>query len=333
MAKKVSMQDVADKAGVSRTTVSYVINDIPGSNIPTETKERIWAVVKKLGYRSNAMARGLRGGKSHVLGFITDNIADTPFIVDIIKGAQDSAFAANKILLVMDAENSQENEARIFQMMDEWQVEGVIYATTLHREIATTPYYFYTPTILVDCFSSDQSLSSVVPDEVQGGYVATKTLINQGHHRIGFINGPVSSQAAIGRLKGYLRALDENGISFCPALIRNGNWWQETGYDFTLELMSQAESPTAIFCGNDWMAMGAYDALKKIGKSIPRDVAIIGFDNREMIAAHMHPALTTVALPYYEMGKQAMAHLLSGQNSGHPVHIALECPLVLRESV
>lgn len=331
--RKVSMADVANKAGVSRATVSYVINDVPNSNIPEETKTRIWAVVRELGYRSNAIAKGLRGGKSNVLGFITDNITDTPFIVDIIKGVQETALANNKMLLVMDAENNPETETKIFEMMAEWQVEGIIYATTLHRQVETTPQFFYTPTVLVDCFSEGNQLPSVVPNEVQGGYAATKALLEKGHRRIGFINGPAQLPASTGRLEGYQKALSEFTVPYDESLIRYGDWWQEAGYDYTLDLMRMQDAPTAIFCGNDWMAMGAYDALKKLKKSIPEDVAIIGFDNREMIAAHMHPALTTVALPYYAMGKKAMEFFLEKQDEAHPNHVALDCPLIVRESI
>ena len=333
MNQKISMADVAKKVGVSRATVSYVLNETANSNIPEETRAKIWSAANELGYRPNAIAKGLRGGKSNVLGFITDNIVDTPFIVDIIRGAQELALSHNKMLLVMDSENNLETEKKVFDMMAEWQVEGVIYATTLHREIVTKPYFFYTPTILVDCFDNNKVLPRIVPNEIQGGYVATKALLEKGHRRIGFINGPKQLPASIGRLDGYRQALAEFNIPFDEELIRNGDWWQEAGYDFTLDLCRQKNAPTAIFCGNDWMAMGAYDALKKLGKTIPEDVAIIGFDNREVIATHMHPALTTVALPYYEMGKKAMEFLITKNKSEQPIHVVLDCPLVTRESI
>jgi len=331
--KKPSMEDVAKIAGVSRATVSYVINDVPNSNIPAETRARIWNAVNELGYRPNAIAKGLRGNRSNVLGFITDDLSDTPYIVDIIKGAQDVALAHNKMILLMDSEKKLKIEEVIFRMMVEWQVEGIIYASTLHREITTAPYFFFTPTILVDCFTREQNLPTIVPNEVQGGYVATQALLNKGHRWIGFINGPQSLPASVGRLEGYKKALSEFNIPFDESLVCYGNWWQESGYDYTLKLIEQNKNITAIFCGNDWMAMGAYDALKKLGLSVPKDIAIVGFDNREAIAAHMHPALTTVALPYYEMGKQAMEYLLADQNQRYPIHVALDCPLIERDSV
>ncbi len=330
--KKASMEDVAKKIGVSRATVSYVLNDIPDSNISQDTKARVWAAVEELGYKSNAIAKSLRGGKSDLIGFITDNIADTPFIVDIILGVQDTALEYNKTLIVMDAKDEAVTEQKIFHRMEEWQVEGIIYAASIHREISMNMQSFSTPLVLVDCYTKDGEISSIVPDEIQGGYVATKALLEKGHKRIGFINGPDGLPASTGRLKGYRKALEEFSIAYDVSLIRTGDWWQESGYDHTLGLLSLEDSPTAIFCGNDWMAMGAYDALKKLKKSIPDQVAIIGFDNREVISAHMHPALTTVALPYFQMGKRAIELLLSDRN-GKIQHIALDCPLILRQSI
>jgi LacI family transcriptional regulator len=331
--KRPSMEDVARKVGVSRATVSYVLNDVPNANIPNETQARIWEAVKELGYRPNAIAKGLRGMKSNVVGFITDDISDTPFTIDIIKGAQDVALANDKMILTMDSGKNPTTEKKIFHKVMEWQVEGIIFATTLHREISTAPHFFDTPTILVDCFSKNDDLPSFVPNEEQGGFVATEALLKKGHQRIGFINGPQNLPASIGRFKGYRKALEDFRISFDPHLIRYGDWWQESGYDQTIELMALENPPTGIFCANDWMAMGAYDALKKLGLSIPKDVSVIGFDNREVIASHMHPALTTVALPYYEMGAKAMEYLLSSRNPTHPVKVVLDCPLIIRESV
>ncbi|MHC1770563.1 MAG: LacI family DNA-binding transcriptional regulator [Flexilinea sp.] len=330
--KKISMADVAKKIGVSRATVSYVLNDIPNANISQETRIRIWEAVEELGYKSNAIARSLRSGKSDLIGFLTDNISDTPFIVDIIRGVQDAAIERNKTMFVMDAKNERETEEKLFHRMEQWQVEGIIYAVSTHREIILTDDFFVTPLVLVDCYSKSREISAVVPNEVQGGYTATYTLLEKGHTRIGFINGPEGFPASIGRLEGYRKALDEYGISFDPSLIRVGDWWQESGFDATLDLLSMNNAPTAIFCGNDYMAMGAYDALKKLGKTIPDQVAIIGFDNREIIAAHMHPPLTTVALPYYQMGKRALEQLLAEKNE-KKCFIELDCPLIMRKSV
>ncbi len=332
--RRPSMKDVAEFAGVSRTTVSFVLNNVPNANIPPETQQRIWAAVEELGYRPNAMAKNLRSERSNVLGFITDDIATTPFAVDIVKGAQDAALAHNKMLLMMDTERNPDVELSVFEMMTEWRVEGIAFATSYHRAVEPVIDLHSIPSVLVDCYIEDRSLPSVVPNEVQGGRVATELLLNHGHRRIGLINGPVHFPASVGRLDGYRQALAAANVPYDESLVRYGDWWQESGYTFTKELMQRADPPTAIFCGNDWMAMGAYDALKELGLTIPDDVAVVGFDNREVIVAHMRPPLTTVALPYYEMGKWAVEYLINGQEQGfEPVQAMLDCPLVERKSV
>ena len=333
--KRPSMKDVAQLAGVSRTTVSFVINEVPNKNIPPETRARVWAAVEELGYRPNAIAKGLRTSRSNVIGFITDEIATTPFAVDIIKGAQDAALANEKMLLLVDTEGDSQVEKAVFDMMLDYRVDGVILATSYHRPLKPSINLHTIPAVLADCYIEDRSLPSVVPDEVQGARLATKTLLQKGHRRIGFINGSSHFPAAAGRLDGYKQALASHGLPYDESLVRYGDWWQESGYQRTREIMQLPDAPTAIFCGNDWMAMGAYDALKEMGHSIPDDVAVIGFDNREMITAHMRPPLTTIALPYYEMGKWAVEYLIAHQNqdiSQNPVQATLECPLIERRS-
>lgn len=329
-----TIKEVAKLAGVSLITASRVINDQP--NVRPEMREKVLRAIKVLDYRPNAMARGLRVSSSDLLGFVTDNIATTPFAVDIIRGAQDIAEANGKTLLVIDTKGNTATEHTVFERMIGWQVEGVIFATEYHRVVSPYPDLHTFPSVLVDCYAADRSLPSVVPDEVQGAYLATETLLQHGHRRIGFINGPSAFPASTGRLQGYKQALAAYNVRFDKRLVRSGNWWQESGYAHTLTLMELADPPTALFCGNDWMAMGAYDALKELGQSIPGDVAVVGFDNREVIAAHMRPPLTTVALPYYDMGRWAVEYLItqaSHEGLSDPIQAKLQCPLIVRESV
>jgi len=330
-----SMADVARLAGVSRTTVSLVINEIPHASFPQETRKRVWAAVEQLGYRPNAMARGLRSTRSHTLGLITGDIATTPFAVDIIRGAQNAALAHKKMLLVFDTEGNEEVEQTGFDMLQGWGIEGLIYATNFHRAVEPGIDLHSLPSVMVDCFIPNRTLPSVVPDEVQGGHTATEALLKAGHRRIGFVNGIPDLPASIGRLEGYQRALADHAVAYDESLVLAGDWQQESCYEATHKLFALAEPPTALFCGNDWMAMGAYDALKELGLSIPDKVAVVGFDNREVIAAHMRPPLTTVALPYFEMGYWGVDYLIRALEEGHkpePVQHMLPCPLVLRLS-
>lgn len=328
-----TIYDVATKAGVSPKTVSRVINNHP--NVRAETRERVLAAITSLDFQPNVMAKGLRASSSNLIGFMTDEIATGPFAIDIIRGAQDASSEYGKTLLIVDTNGSSDIEKDVFAKMISWQVEGLIFATEYHRVFNPSADFHAVPSVLVDCYIVDRSLPSVVPDEVQGARAAMNILLRKGHRRIAFINGPERFPASWGRLQGYQEALAEYGIPFDPALVCRGDWWQESGYAHTKQLMRLTNPPTAIFCGNDWMAMGAYDALKEIGLVIPNDVAIVGFDNRDVIAAHMRPPLTTIALPYYEMGQWAVRYLIENAAvlpSPQPEQHTIECPVIERES-
>lgn len=333
--KPPSMYDVARVAGVSQTTVSFVVNDAPNSNIPQETRDRVWAVIEELGWRPNALARGLRMQHSHTIGLISDEIATSSHAGKIIQGAQDAAWANGKMLLVINTGNNPDIERASVKMMLERQVEGLIYATMYHREVTPPAYLAHVPTVLLDCYAADRSLPSVVPDELQGGRAATEALLRAGHRRVGFLNEVGPLPGMFGRLEGYKQALAAHGLPFDPALVRTGVVTAPEGYRCALELLQLPEPPTAIFCYNDSMAMGAYDAVKQSGLVIPADIAIVGFDNLEVIAAQLRPPLTTVELPHYAMGQWAVRYLLEYADTAHlePIQHFIACPLVERASI
>ena len=300
--KRPSMKDVAKLAGVSQTTVSFVINDIPDKGIPDETKNRVWVAIKELGYRPNLLAQSLRMQRSGIIGFITDEIAITPHAGRIFEGAQDVAWEHGKILLLVNTKNNPELKEAGIDMLLARQVEGIIYGTMFHRPVNPPDSLREVPTVLLDCYTEDRSYPSVVPDEKSGGREATEILIHKGHRRIAFINYTEAVPATVGRLKGYRDALEAHDIPYDEHLVIANDSTQEGGYRCTQSLMQLSDPPSAIFCFNDRMAMGAYDALRKLNKRIPTDVAVLGFDNQELIAAHMYPPLSTMELPHLEMG-------------------------------
>lgn len=329
------MYDVARVAGVSQTTVSFVVNNVPNTNIPQETRDRVWAAVEELGWRPNALARGLSLQRSNTIGFVSDQIAIDPHAGKIIQGAQDAAWAQNKMLLVINTDSNSDIERAAMEMMLERQVEGLIYATMYHRPVTLLGAFRQMPTVLLDCYVEDRSLPSIVPDEVQGGRSATELLLQNGHRRIGFINHVEPIPATLGRLKGYKDALASYGMPFDPNLVCSGKAVTEEGYRCATRLMQLPQRPTALFCFKDEMALGAYDAVKELGLRIPDDVAIVGFDNLELIAAHMRPPLTTVELPHYAMGQWAVEYLLKHANdlNPEPLQHIIACPLIKRASV
>lgn len=328
------MHDVAQRAGVSQTTVSFVVNGRTDIVISDETKERVLAAVQELDYRPNAIARSLRSSKSQLIGLISDEIATTVHAVQIVRGAQNAAWDRGKLLLMVNTARNEEIKTAAVRIMLEHQVESIIYATMYHRSVNPPVVLRNVPCVLLDCFTPDHSLPSVVPNEVQGGRTATEALIQRGHRRIGFINNIDAIPATFGRLAGYREALTAHDLAFDENLVQRAQSDSSGGYDGATELMQLPDPPTAIFCFNDRMAMGAYDALRKAGRSIPDDVAVIGFDDEELISAHLYPPLTTVRLPHYEMGEWAVNFLAQhGDVPLPPVQHLIDCPLVNRASV
>ncbi|WP_298405709.1 LacI family DNA-binding transcriptional regulator [uncultured Chloroflexus sp.] len=330
-----SMYDVARLAGVSQTTVSFVVNNVASAAISQETRDRVWAAVHALGWRPNAMARSLRTRHSQTLGLISDEVVTSPYAVRIILGAQEAAWVGQQMLLVVNTSGQCDIEQTALRFMLERRVEGLMYATMYHHEVVPPPELQSVPVILVNCFVADRSLPAIIPDEVQGGYTATEALIQRGHYRIAFINEVIPMPALFGRLEGYRQALANYGLPFDPTLVRSCHSNAHDAFAVAFALLEREDRPTAIFCFNDKMAMGVYDAIKRLGLRIPQDVAVIGFDNLELIAAQLYPPLTTIALPHYEMGRRAV-ELLQASPAGEnvpPTQHYLPCPLVERASI
>ena len=294
---KVTMQDVANHVGVSRTTVSFVLNGGTGNGIPEETRDRVHQAVSELGYRPNAGARALASKQTKLYGLITE-IVIAPYAANIVRGAEEQAAREGKTLLIASTDGSSDADRRAIETMLEHRVEGLIYATSWHRGVRLPAVAEEVPTVLVHCFDEATKLHSVIPDEAQGGYVATMRLIGAGHDRIGLINLDPVIPAAIGRRAGYVRALEQAGIGLDESLVINEDGEADQGYRAAVALLDGSRPPTAIFCATDRMAMGAYDAIKERGLRIGEDISVVGFDNQEIIANYLRPSLTTVALPF-----------------------------------
>jgi LacI family transcriptional regulator len=331
----VTMMDVARHAGVSQTTVSFVLNNAETSNIPDETRKRVLDSIAELGYRPNTLAQGLRMKRSGFFGFITDTIAISPHAGKIFEGAQDVAWENGKSLMLVNTKADTKIEATAVDLLLGSRVEGIIYATMYHRPVTLPAALHNVPTVLLDCFVEDHQLPSVVPDEFGGGYAAVKYLLEKGHRRIGFVNHVENIPAAIGRLEGYKSALHDYGIPFDPELVSCTEGHTDNGFPCARQLMQNKNRPTALFCFNDRTAMGVYDAIRQLNLKIPEDVAVVGFDNQEIIAAHLYPALTTMELPHYQMGVwavQKLLEVLSGAEQTQPVQHKMACPLIERAS-
>lgn len=333
--KRPTMWDVAARAGVSQATVSLVLNGADGGRVAEATKVRVMEAVDELGYSTNAFARSLRSGDSGIIGFISDEVASAPFAGKLLKGAQELAWATGQVILSIDTYNERALEDAAIEMMLSYRVRGIIFAAMYHRVLELPSSLAGVPVVVLNSRDGAGRVPSVYPDEEQGGYAATRHLLDAGHRRIAMINIQAPDSvlpAGIGRLAGYRRALIDAGIEIDPTLVRPGLGIVEDGMEQARILMQQPDAPTAIFCGNDRTAWGAYRALERLGLRVPEDCSIVGFDNQETLAPYLDPGLTTLQLPYEQMARRAVEILLDGQGAA-PLTNPIHCSLIPRGSV
>ncbi len=339
--KSVGIRDVAEKAGVSVTTVSHVLNDTPHTRVAEETRERVRDAARTLGYGPNRMAQALRTNRSGLIGLLSEEIATTPHAGRIILGAQDAAREHDLTLVIINTEREAVGASHRddVQALIDRQVDAILYATMYHRQVSLPPNLQGMPAVLIDSTDRAGIVPAVVPDEVGGAVAAVTHLVEAGHTRIGFLNNDDDVPATHLRFAGYRQVLQEHGIPFDESLVASSPSETLPGYALAREMLGRSDRPTALFCYNDRMAMGAYRAATELGLEIPRDLSIVGFDNQELIAANLFPGLTTVALPHYEMGAWAvetLVHLLNGETEYRLLAdkpTLLHCPLVVRDSV
>jgi LacI family transcriptional regulator len=333
-ARRSTMIDVANEARVSQTTVSLVLNHADGARLSAETRDRVLKAAARLGYQQ--VRRGFAPGPAAAasIGFICDEISTDPWTAIGLDGVREKAWERGLTVMVMATRGDADMESAALARLTAQPLVGLVYATINTRFVDAPVALSRTLAVLLNCHAANGALPSVVPGEVAGGHAATDVLIHAGHRRIGYINGEASMEASRHRLRGYRQALATADLPIDPDLLREGNWQPISGYEAARELMALKRPPTAIFCANDLMAVGAYEALHELKLRIPDDVAVMGYDDRE-IAQHLHPPLTTVLLPHFEMGSIAAEILLDAASGSavRPRQIKVECPIVRRGSV
>ncbi len=332
----VTIKDVAALAGCSVTTVSHVLNEAPGARVKESTREKVRSAARELAYSPNLLARGVRQSRTNTLGFVSDAVGTTPYAVEIILGAQHAAIETGNLLMLMNAGFDTELTTKEVKALLDRKVDGVLYAADYHRVVTLPPNMRGIPTVLLNCRTADHRVTSTVPDEVGGALAAVQELIANGHRRIGYVTEASGIPAAALRMDGYRRALKDAHIRFRPELVARQPSNTPGGYRAASDLLDQTEPPTALFCFNDRMAMGAYHSAAKRGLEIPRDLSVVGFDNQENIADGLMPPLTTVALPHYDMGYwgvMALFEIINSSDALAPRRKLQPCPLIRRASV
>ncbi|NQD89700.1 LacI family DNA-binding transcriptional regulator [Paenarthrobacter sp. CM16] len=342
--KNIGIKDVAVAAGVSVTTVSHVLNEVSYARISSETRDKVKTAAEELGYGPNRLAQALRTQRTGMLGLVSEEIATTPHAGRIILGADEAAKARGYNLMIINTPGSASLESRQadVQALLERRVDGILYATMYHRNVELPDNLGSVPSVLVDSVAIGGNITAVVPDEDGGARAAVGALLDAGHTRIAFLNNTDDVPATRQRLQAFRAMLTEAGLDGDAAPVESEISEVQGGYEAAKRILSRddrADIPTALFCYNDRMAMGAYRAAAELGLSIPADLSVVGFDDQELIAANLYPGLTTVALPHYEMGAWATEHLIDAIEGKDDLSLMalhptiLGCPLVSRESV
>ena len=329
MSKRATMNDIALGAGVSQATVSLVLNEVANARVSASTRRRVKELAASLGY---TLKRGaLTRGGTRVIALLIDDVTSTPFAAQLIEGARAEAALQGCIVAVICTGSDPETESAALQMLGQAGLVGVLYATLLTRSVVAPDLLHQVPSILLNCHDKSHSFVSVVPSDVAAGFAATTALIAAGHRRIAHLPGEDWGEAARDRLLGYRRALAAHDIAYDPALVTGPAWTIASGRDMTQHLLDQPDPPTAIFCFNDRVAIGCYDALERRGLSVPRDMSVVGFDNDDL-AANLQPPLSTMVLPHDEMARWAVAQVLNPDKSA-PRRFKVECEFLPRGSI
>jgi LacI family repressor for deo operon, udp, cdd, tsx, nupC, and nupG len=332
---RVSIKDIAKAAGVSHSTVSRALSD--SSLVKTETKTRIQRLAREMGYSPDAIARSLVTQRTHTVGVVVTTITD-PFVAEVVQGVEDTAQENDYSVILASSASEPERELAAVEMLRAKRVDSVIVTSSrvgaLYLEHLER---IGVPVVLVNNHNeqSGRYTFSVCVDNRHGGHLATAHLVQRGHRRIGYVSGPADHSDDAERLAGYRQALDEAGIPSDPALAMPGNGRLDGGERALHTLAGLTEPPTAVFCYNDMTAIGLISAARRAGLSVPEDLAVVGFDDIPL-AAHVHPALTTVAQPQRDMGRQAMgmalALMAADDSTKSFSDVVVKGSLVVRES-
>ncbi|QDB79855.1 LacI family DNA-binding transcriptional regulator [Georgenia wutianyii] len=333
MTRRPRIRDVAELAGVAPSTVSVVLNDTAGARVAGSTRDRVRAAAAELGYVPNSFARGLRTRRSGTLAFIGDVIATTPYAGELIQGAQEAAWEAGYLLMLVNTGGDAQLEERAVRALRRQQVEGALYATMYHRAVTLPEVLDGLPTVLLDARPVSGTATFVVPDEQAGAEDAVEELVRLGHRRIAFVRDLHDGPAVDRRQRGYESRLAAHGLELDERLVVRERSDSAGGERAAAVLLDAPDPPTAVFTFNDQMAIGVYRAAAARGVRIPQDLSVIGFDDLYVVSSELTPGLTTMALPHREMGRLAARALIAELDGGEPTGEQLvPCPLVRRGS-
>ncbi len=314
-------------------TVSRVVNNNP--NVKPATRKKVYEAIERLGYRPNAVARGLASKKTTTVGVVIPDISNAIF-AEVARGIEDIANMYHYNIILCNADKKKDKEIRVINTLLEKQVDGLLFmggaVTEEHMQAFKTANV---PIVL--CATSDESgqIPSVDINHEEAAYDAVKSLLDQGHTRVAMISGTLQDPSlGYARYQGYKRALETAGIAYDDTLVRIGNYRYESGTDAVNYFIGLDSRPTAIFSATDEMAIGAIHGIQDAGLKVPADISVISVDNSRM-ASMVRPQLTAVAQPMYDIGAVSMrllTKLMKKENVDHS-KVVLPHELVVRQSV
>jgi LacI family transcriptional regulator len=327
----VKLEDIAKETGFSISTVSRVLSN---SNYPVseQIREKVVHVAERLGYEPNIAARSLRTDRTNTIGILVDDLL-SPFTPPIVRGIQDYLNKTGFLSLIVNSDWDPDQEQAAIKTLLSRPVDGIIFVEYSHQTASDVLERSNKPHVFVHRLFGSPIKNSVVPDDYHGASLATTHLIDLGHRRIGYINGPENWHTCRARLSGYQDTLAGHHLPFESSLVQPGDWEIESGYAGALNLLKLAVRPSAIFAANDPMALGAIYAIQDAGLRVPEDVAVVGYDNRNFTKT-VRPRITTVSMPVIEMGGVAAELLLRQIAEGRKEEeeIKVKGQLIIRET-
>jgi LacI family transcriptional regulator len=332
MPRAVTIRDVAQRAGVSRQTVSRAMNN--KADITPETRQRVLEVARELGYRPSSIAQGLKTQHTRTIGLVVPDIAN-PFFAEVARGASEVAHSQSYGVFLCNTDEHPERELDILRLLEAHRVEGIVLASSrLEDEALAQVAETWRPLVLVNrCLSPNAGAGCVLVDDAGAAREATRHLLERGHRRIGFLAGSLASHSSQERRAGYKDALREAGLAPEPAWCVSCAPTAEGGHDAALALLADHAEITALLGYNDLVALGALRACRSLGWPVPQRCALVGWDDIPF-ASYVSPPLTTMRMPKHQIGAQAMAMLfaLLGDPEQSPEPVVLSAELVARGS-
>lgn len=326
-----TMKQVAEKAGVSTSTVSHVINNT--RVVSDDVRARVLAVIQELRYIPSAVARSLKNDKTHTIGMMIPNNSN-PYFAEVIQGIEDASFKLGYNIILCNSYDDPKKQAAYIRVLMEKRIDGLILVSSgSDQELTQLLADEGIPKVLVDREVTGVAADFIEADHEQGGYLATKYLLDLGHRDIACVSGPKDLLPSRDRISGYLRALKEAGVKFRMDCLVHSDFTSQGGFSAFQQLLALKNRPTAIFASNDLMAIGGICAASEARVRIPADLSVIGYDDIAL-ASFSTPPLTTIAQPKYEIGVLTARALVERIMDGNlPLRREmLQTKLVVRQS-